>query len=105
MMSLILYFPGMYFIEHVDNILIFTRRVPLVEQELLTFPEYLSSTPFLMGYMFLHLWFSVYCCVDRCLSFVLFLSAIVLSFFDLRLLITSLLYLRFTASDYPPFVS
>jgi len=49
MMSLILYFPGMYFIEHVDNILIFARQVPLVEQELLTFPEHLSSTPFFNG--------------------------------------------------------
>ena len=29
------------------------RRVPLVEQELLTFPEYLSSPPVLVGFVLL----------------------------------------------------
>jgi hypothetical protein len=45
-----------------------TRRGPLVEQELLTLPEHLSSLPVLCV-----------CFVDRCLSFRTFSFAIVLS--------------------------
>ena len=54
-----------------------TWRVPLVEQELLTLPEHLSSTPVFSG---VHVTRSIVLCVcfvDRCLSF-LFFFAIVL---------------------------
>jgi len=53
-----------------------TRRVPLVEQELLTLPEHLSSHPVLVGFVLLDL-------------FILFLLDIVLS-----------VLLRYTDSDY-----
>ena len=61
-----------------------TRRLPLVEQELLTLPELLSSTPVFSGIRVtrsLVLWV---CFVDRCLPF----------------LATVLSVLRFTDSDY-----
>ena len=66
-----------------------TRRVPLVEQELLTLPEHLSSPLFLVGFVLLDLLFymCVFCC---CLSFVLFLLIIVLS-----------VLLWYKDSDYP----
>ena len=53
-----------------------TRRVSLVEQELLTLPEHLSSPPVFSGVRVTR---SLVLCVDRFLSFVLFLLAIVLS--------------------------
>ena len=43
-----------------------TRRVPLVEQELLTLPEHLSSLPVLVGFVLLVL---CVCFIDRCLCF------------------------------------
>jgi len=58
--------------------------VPLVEQELLTLAEHMSSHPVFSVVRVTVLWV---CFVDRCLSF--FLLAIVLS------------VLRFTDSDYP----
>jgi hypothetical protein len=59
-----------------------------LEQELITFPEHLRSP--LCALCLRNLLFSVWCFVDRCLSFwFFFLLAIVLS------------VLRFTASDYP----
>ena len=62
----------------------------LVEQELPTLPEHLSSSPVFSGVrvtrsLVLYVYF-----VDRCLSFVLFLLDIVLSVF-----------LPYTDSDYP----
>jgi hypothetical protein len=61
-----------------------TRRMPLVEQELLTLPEHTSSHPVFSAVRVTVL---CVCFVDRCLFF--FLLAIVLS------------VLRFTDSDYP----
>ena len=43
--------------------------MPLVEPELLTLPEHLSSPRFSMWFMLFNLYFSVHCFVDRCLSF------------------------------------
>jgi len=37
-----------------------TRRVSLVEQELLTSPENVSSHPVLVGFVLVRLWFDVY---------------------------------------------
>ena len=66
-----------------------TRRMSHVERRLLTLPEHLRSSPVLVGFVLLDLWFSVLCFVDRCLYFVLFLLVIVLS-----------VLLRFTASSH-----
>jgi hypothetical protein len=46
-----------------------TRRVPLVEQELLTLPEYLSSPPVLTGVRVTRFLVLCVCFVNRCLSF------------------------------------
>ena len=54
-----------------------TRRVSLVEQELLTFPEHLSSTQVCSGVRVTRYLVLCLCFVDRFLSF--FLLAIVLS--------------------------
>ena len=67
----------------------FTRPVPLVEQELLTLSEHLSSLSVLVGFMLLDLQFYVYVLQIVVCPFVLFLSAIVLS------------VLRYTDSDCP----
>jgi hypothetical protein len=67
-----------------------TRRVPLVEQELLTLSEHLSSPPVFSGVCVTQSFVLCVCFVDHCLSFCLFSLAIALSFF-----------LRFTDSDYP----
>jgi hypothetical protein len=48
------------------------RRVPLVEQELLTLPEHLSSSPVFIGVRFTRSLFLYVCFVDRCLSFCTF---------------------------------
>ena len=66
-----------------------TRRVPLVEQELLTLPENLSSPRVLVGVRVTRSLVLCVCFVDRC-PFVLFLLAIVLS-----------VLLGFTDSGYP----
>ena len=55
------------------------RQVPLVEQELLTFSEHLGSPPVVSGVRVARSLVLYLCFVDRCLSFVLFLLAIVLS--------------------------
>jgi hypothetical protein len=65
-----------------------TQRVPLVEQELLTIPEYLRLPPILSGVHVTRSLALCICFVDRCLTF--FLLVIVLSVFH-----------RFTHSDYP----
>ena len=49
-----------------------TRRVPLVEQELLTLPEHLSSTPVFSGVRVTRSLVLCVCFVDRCLSFCTF---------------------------------
>ena len=64
-----------------------TRRVPLVEQELLTLPEHLSTPPVFGWFRVTKYSFICVCFVDCCLSS--FFLAIVLS------------VLRFTDSDYP----
>ena len=65
-----------------------TRRVPLVEQELLTLPEHLSS-PLIVSRV-RAVWSLVFCVVFCRSLFVLFLLPMVLSVFH-----------WFTASDYP----
>jgi hypothetical protein len=69
--------------------IIITRRMPPVEQELLTIPELLNSTRFLVGVRVLDLMFfgAIFC---RSLFVLFFLLVIVLS-----------VLLRFTPSDYP----
>ena len=49
-----------------------TRRVPLVEQELLTLPEHLISSPVLSGVRVARSLVLYVCFVDRCLSFCTF---------------------------------
>jgi hypothetical protein len=60
-----------------------TRRVPLVEQKLLTLPEHLSSPRFLVGFVLLDL---------------LFICMFCRSLFFLLAIVSSVL--KFTASDY-----
>jgi hypothetical protein len=49
-----------------------TRRMPLVEQELLTLPEHLSSPPVFSGVRVTRSLVLYVCFVDRCLSFCTF---------------------------------
>jgi hypothetical protein len=70
-----------------------TRKVPLVEQELLTIPDHLSSLPVFSGVRVTRYLVLCVCFVDRCLSFY---------FWPLSVL--SVL-LRLTDSDYLPLVS
>ena len=75
-----------------------TRRVPLVEQELLTLPEHLSSPPFFSGVrvtrsLVLYVWF-----VDRCLSF-FFWPLCCLFFFDIWILIAPLVSLNSSSTQ------
>jgi len=68
-----------------------TRRVPLVEQELLTFPKHLSSPPVLVGSCYSI--FSFMCMFCRLLSVLLyffFWPLFCLFFFDIWILITPL---------------
>jgi len=72
-----------------------TRQVPLVEQELLTHLEHLSSPLFLVGLVLLNL--SFMCMFFRSLFVLLcffFWPLCCLFFFELRILIISLCYLR-----------
>ena len=73
---------------------ILTRRVPIVQQELLTLPEHLSSPLVFSGVHVTRSLVWCVCFVDRCLSFVLFLLAIVLS-----------VLLRYADYDYLPVLS
>ena len=61
-----------------------TRRVPLVEQELLTLQEHLSSPPVFSGVRFTRSLVLYVCFVDRCWPFCC------LFFFDIRILIAPL---------------
>jgi hypothetical protein len=67
-----------------------TRRVSLVEQELLTLPEHLNSPTVFSEIHCIRSLVLCACFVDRCLSFCLFVLAIVWS-----------VLLWFTDSDYP----
>ena len=67
-----------------------TRRVSLVEHELITLPEHMSSPPIFSGVRVTWSLLLYICFGDRVCSFVLFLLAIVLS-----------VLLRSTDSDYP----
>jgi hypothetical protein len=69
-----------------------TRRVPLVEQVLLTLPEHLSSPPVFSG---VHVTRSLVLCLMFCRSLFVLLSFFFwplccLFFFDIRIMITSL---------------
>jgi hypothetical protein len=71
-----------------------TRRVPLVEQELITLPEHLSSPPVFSGFRVTRSLVLCVCIVDRCLSFCTF-SFVCWPlccpfFFDIRILIAPL---------------
>ena len=55
-----------------SNVTKLTRRVPLVDQELLTLPEYTSSPPVLSGVPVTRSLILCVCFVDRCLSFCTF---------------------------------
>ena len=78
-----------------DEVTRLTRRVPLVQQELLTLPEYLSSPRFYWGSCYSI--FSFMCMFSRSLFVLLYLffwPLCCLLFFDIRILITSLWYLQ-----------
>jgi hypothetical protein len=75
-----------------------TRQVPLVEQELLTLPECLSSPPVFSGVRVTQSLVLCVCFVDRCLSFYFWLLCC-LSFSDLRILITPLVSLNSSTVD------
>jgi hypothetical protein len=67
-----------------------TRRVPLVEQELLTLPEHLSSPPVFSGVRVTRslVLYHYVCFVYRCLSFsTFFFWPLCCLFFDIRILI------------------
>ena len=51
------------------NVVILTRRVPQLEQELLTLPEYLRSPPVFSGVRVTRSLVLYVCFLDRCLSF------------------------------------
>ena len=68
-----------------------TRRVLLVEQELPTLPEHLSSPPVFSGVCVTRSLVLYICFVDRCLSFCPFsFGHCVVFFFDIQILITPL---------------
>ena len=69
-----------------------TRRVSLVEEELLTFPEHLSSAPVFIAVRVTRSLALCVCFVERCLSCCLFfLWPLCCLSFDLRILITPLI--------------
>jgi len=63
-------FPHSWFITGIVTRL--TRRVPLVDQELLTLPEHLSSVPVFSGVRVTRSLILCMCFIDRCLSFCTF---------------------------------
>ena len=69
-----------------------TRRVPLVEQELLTIPEHLSSPAVFSGVRVTRSLVLCVCFVERCLSFspFFFWPLCCLFFFDIRILVIPL---------------
>ena len=83
------FFQGQNLSVHVYLVTRLIRRMPLVEQELLSLPEHLNSPPVLMGFVLLDLQVYVYVLQNVVYPFVLLLLIIVLS----------VLY-RYTDSDY-----
>ena len=68
-----------------------TRRVLLVEHELLNVPEDLSSPPIFSGVRVTRSLVLYICFIDRCLSFsTFFFWSLCRIFFDMRILITPL---------------
>jgi hypothetical protein len=64
-----------------------TRRVPLVEQELLILPEYLSSPSVFSAVPVTRSLVLYVCFVDRCLSFCTFsFGHVVMFFFDILII-------------------
>ena len=80
-------FPHLWLITGLVTIV--TRQVPLMEQELLTLPEHLSSSPFITRVRVTWSLVLCVCFVDHCLSFFFWLLCC-LFFLDWRILITSL---------------
>ena len=64
-----------------------TRRVPLMEQKLLTLPEHLSSPPVFSRVRVERSLVLYVCFVDRCLYFFVW-TLCYMFFFDIRILIT-----------------
>jgi hypothetical protein len=75
--------------DMLDVVTRLTRRVPLVEQELLTLLEHLSAPRYLVRVRVTRSLVLCVCFVDRCLSFFLWPLCCLFSF-DLRILITPL---------------
>ena len=74
--------------------------MPLVEQELPTLPEHLSSPPILSGVRVTRSLVLYVCFIDRCLSFcTFFFWPLCCIFFDMRILIT-FWYLQAPLSQY-----
>ena len=63
-----------------------TQRVPLVEQELLTLPEHMSSPPVFSGVRVTRSFVLWVCVVDRCFSF-FFWPLCCLFFYDIRIMV------------------
>ena len=80
----------LYFTIIIDSYNSSNRLFMFLELELLTPPEHMSSPPVFSGVRVTRSLVSCVCFVDRCLSFCIFLLAIVLSVF-----------LSYTDSDYP----
>jgi hypothetical protein len=87
-----------------------TRRVPLVEQELLTLPENLSSPPVICGIRVTRSLVLCVCFVDRCLSFCAFsfghcvvCSSSIYSFWLLLWYLQTLLKVNVVAGYWWPF--
>ena len=79
--------PMSFVIEFVTRL---RRRLSLVEQELLTLPEHLSSPLVLVGFVLLSLQFYVYVLQIVVLLYIFFWPLCCLFFFDIRILITRL---------------
>ena len=77
-----------------------TRRVSLVEQELLILPEHLSSSKVFCGAYVTRSLVLYVCCVDRCLSLCTFFFWPLCCPFFFGILITSLCYLQTLLSNY-----
>jgi ribosomal protein S26 len=79
-----------------------TRRVPLVEQKLLTLPEDMSSPPVFSVVRVTRSLVLCVCFADRCLSFCTFFfwSLCCLFFFDIRIMVASLWYLQTLLIEY-----
>ena len=73
--------------------------MPLVEQELLTLPEHISSPPICIGVRSIRSLVLYVCFVDRCLSYCTFSFGhfVVCFFFDIRILIIPLVSSNFSS--------